>query len=377
MWRPSTSRQRTATGRSLGVVEVRSIVVLLAALAVAGPSAFWPLRHAAAVDETFYAGEYWDGYATYRQGSRDLSFCAIHADYPNGISVHIALSATFELLLLLGNPSWRLTPDSEFPLRLSVDDRWSAETAGIATDSIGVIVRLGGDWDAYDALRRGEVLTVEARRQTFPFLLKGSAIALTEAARCVMDHGQATAGSDPFSLDGGAGGGASDPFSDAGGGGRHIGAKGGTVPPRNSVASLLAVAGLDDVRMLGEAELEADFPYADEAWITGDVYGNLFAYANEGQSAKDTADYQLEWLSEGCHGRFASGMKADKSRSRHVNRYFASCDDPRAEHAYVLYGTVLVTADGVLVFEHFGLPGDDGKIAAIDEQLAVTLARYE
>ncbi len=43
----------------------------------------------------------------------------------------------------------------------------------------------------------------------------------------------------------------------------------------------------------------------------------------------------------------------------------------------MLYGTVLVTADGVLVFEHFGLPGDDGKIAAIDEQLAVTLARYE
>lgn len=371
---------------------MRFLIMLLAAVGAAGLAACWPSQPGWAAEEAFDAGEYWGGYASYDPEGGEFSFCAIHADYRNGISVHIAMSSSFELMLLLGNSGWRLTPGSEFPLTLSVDERWSRDVVASATDETGVIVSLGDDWEAYDALRRGRDLIVEARRQTFAFGLKGSAAALTEAARCVMDRTQA-AGGDPFSIDGGGNdsgaGGQGDPFGAGGGGmesgfgakggGRRttaLGAKGDAVPPRNSLASLLAVAGLDDVHLLSEAELQQDFPYADEAWSTGNVYGMLFAYVNEGQSAVDVARYQVDWMRENCRGRFDGEVTSRRSGST-FEPYVARCDAVKMDDSYVVYGIALVTAEGLLAFEHVGYPEDDTAVAAVAAKVAAVLARYE
>ena len=162
------------------------------------------------------------------------------------------------------------------------------------------------------------------------------------------------------------------------GGGRTtaLGAKGGAVPPRNSLASLLAVAGLDDVHLLSEAELKQDFPYADEAWSTGNVYGMLFAYVNEGQSAAEVARHQIDWMRGSCRGRFDGEVTSRRSDST-FEPYVARCHAARVEDSYVAYGIVLVTAEGLLAFEHIGYPEDDTAVARVAAKVAAVLARYE
>jgi hypothetical protein len=129
--------------------------------------------------------------------------------------------------------------------------------------------------------------------------------------------------------------------------------------------------------MLTEAELEQDFPYAHEAWVADGVYGMLFSFENEGQSAADVADYQLEWMRESCRGRFDGGVKPRGTDAPSVKRYFARCDEPKAENDYIVYGTVLVTEDAVLAFEHIGYPEEDAMVAASDDKLAAVLVRYD
>lgn len=362
---------------------MRLKTMVLAALAVLAATS-WQADEAQSREETFYAGELWRGYASYDPDTGGFGFCAVYSEYENGIDVHIALNDRFELIILLGNPAWRLTQDSEFPLRLSIDKRWSTDAVGVATDSTGVGILLGGDLDAYEALRKGRLLTVEAKRQTFPFVLTGTAVALREAARCVFDRTQTAAHGDPFSVEGDPLAAESDPFSKRGGDKQDgdavsRGPGDGGSSTRNMIVSLLAVAGLQGVRMLDDAEIDQGFPYADQAWQVGEeAYGVFMYFKNDGRTPDEFAADELAALSRACTGRFASGtLPAQPSGTAAMKRYFASCDDGGGDNTYVLHGTMLVGPEAVGIIEHFGNPQRAAAVAALDERVASVLVRYD
>lgn len=351
-------------------------LALLLAVTIGLP-ATW--RTAEAQSGDFYAGERWTGWAEYDEDGR-FSFCLVGAEYDDGIALRIGLDPTFNLFVALESPAWRLVSESRFPVRLVVDDRWSADTTASAVGGRDVMIIVGEDWNGIEALRRGRVLHVEAQRETFSFALIGTAVALKAAARCVLDRSGQSGTSDPFSLDDAGLPDDDDPF----GTGKSNPPKGGQgaasleeprTDIRGAIASLLTAAGLQDVHMLSDSDRVDVFPYSEEAWEFAGGYGTFTMYEADGRSPEEHVADALASLQRDCRGGFASGILPDPSST--LERYYASCDDDQEINSYVLRGVVVMGTHRVGVIEHFGYPGQAGDVSDVDDRVVTILAAYE
>jgi hypothetical protein len=81
--------------------------------------------------------------------------------------------------VFIGHYDWNLGANRKYDLTLQVDRSWRKVVEGISKRE-GVLVHLGHDREALDALKFGKVFYVETARSTFQFPLAGSAAAITK-----------------------------------------------------------------------------------------------------------------------------------------------------------------------------------------------------
>jgi hypothetical protein len=269
----------------------------------------------------------------------------------------------------LDNPAWSLRDGVQFPLQLAVDRRWSKSVSGIAAAPDGVIVSLGGDWEAFEALQKGRELQVIAAREQFEFVLTGTSVGLAETARCVLKSSQVASKPDPFSVQ-------SDPF---GPGAPIYGAereaqsvRSASSLDRSEMVGFRAAAGLENATLLSDAQLAETLPYAHHGWVIGNVFGAFAEYARDGRTLQQVLAAEIAGISERCEGQVLSRNQSPRPLGDvTMARFAVTCSSP--EGAAVVNGVlVLGDANGVLI-SHFGGVTFTDEIKRADDLVAATV----
>ena len=329
-------------------------LIVIAGIVIAGLLVVLPSGRATAaeVGERFDVG-HWAGYAQYSDDGRDFSLCLISAEFDNGVALTF-LRKGDGLAFFLNDPRWQLGQYDSYPMTVSVDRLWSQRVEGRAVLH-SVVVDLGQDLRAWDALRRGHQLSVVTEVQRFSFVLDDSARALDRLEQCFRDHSGAVlqAQRNPFS-------GSANPFAAA----PAPQTSPQTPPPTSSrnepetatrrrpsmqldqLSGLLErVVGVEFwVRPAAEvdASLDIDYIYGVGELLTG-FYWEAFA---EGRSAERILADALTDLQDGCSGPYVSGLRASVAGARGVRLHGShACrsDDFFADATIIVWKTGYVT----------------------------------
>ena len=324
-------------GLSRGRLAALFLLILLGTPAAAQPGAAFEIR------ETFEVG-HWAGHAQYNQQSGDFSLCLVSAEFDNGVALTF-LRKPDSLAFFLSDPRWTLAQYEVYDLTLSVDRLWSQRVEGRVVEH-SVVVDLGQDLRAWDALRRGRRLKVVTSAQTFVFVLDGSARALDRLEQCHRDHSGLVlqAERNPFA-------GNSNPFEMAPGaqtspappqqGGR---------PPRPSMR-LAQLSGLLE-KVVGvefwvkpATEVDPSFRF-DYLYGVGDLLVGWYVEAMpDGRSAERVLADVFTNLEQTCSGSFVSGQRsaADGDRGRRAHGSHACKAD-----SFFADATVIVWRNGYI-----------------------------
>jgi hypothetical protein len=302
-----------------------------------------------------------------RRYTGDLQHCSIEATYNSGITLTFGLLSDFTLLIVLTNPVWSLRDEVKFPLQLAVDRRWSKSVSGTALAPSSVFVSLGGDWEAFEALRMGRELRVTAARETFEFLLTGTSVSLAEAARCVLQSTQVASRPDPFSVQ-------SDPF----GSGATVRSQNsaGSSPTdgtsRSEIAGFLAAAGLEKAVLLSDVQLAQSLPYAHHGWTIGNTVGAFAEYALDGRTLQQVLAAEIAAISERCEGQVLSGSQPPKPTGEiTMGRFALTCTT--VDETLVINGILVHGDASVVLIEHLGAAAFTDEIKRADDLVAATI----
>jgi hypothetical protein len=313
-----------------------------------------------ASERAFYAGSNWTGTVSFDDQTGALDWCEINASYRSGITLHFAYLADFSLLLILENPNWELQKDREFPIHIQVDNHWEKSLTGRATDQHTVAMFLGTDLGALDALRFGQELELYAARDTLNFLLTGTSLALAQTAKCILQNTQSASQRDPFSVN-------TDPF-----GSEPANTSAATDTAHTTAAELtgfLTGAGLGEVRMMSDADRKKNFPNAQLAWTSGQVFGLYTEFSLNGRTAEQAVAQELGSLLEICHNKSAGGNTANEPLGHaRLIRFVAACDD--SDNSWVVSGTTIIGDQTGVLIEQLGTKEDAPLVTHADDLVA-------
>jgi hypothetical protein len=311
----------------------RRLAVLCSLALLALPGGAAPAA-AFEIGETFEVG-HWAGHAQYSEEDGGFSLCLISAEFDNGVSLAF-LRKDDGLAFFLSDPRWQLTQYETYPLTVSIDRLWSQRLEGRAVLH-SVVVDLGQDLRAWDALRRGRRLSVVTEARRFSFVLDGSARALDRLEQCFREHSRATrqAGRNPFA-------GEANPFIATPAPARP---PAGARPPQPSMQRaqlsglLQKVVGVEFwVRPATDVDPEFQFDYL---YGVGDLLVGWYVEAMpDGRSAERVLTDVLENLEQSCAGPFVSGTRAaeDSARGRRVHGSHAcKADDFFADATVIVW----------------------------------------
>ena len=320
----------------------------------------WSASLATAREESFDAGK-WTGVASLDSQTGTLEYCSIAASYNSGVSLAIGLEADFRLYVILYNPAWSLADGASFPLTLFVDRRWSRSVTGLSVAPDGVIIDLSDDLAAFDTLRRGQMLTVQAARESFEFLLTGTSYALAETAKCVLVNSASIGDSDPFSVN-------SDPFATR----ARTTQQSADQITAGEVSAFLASAGIQSATMMTENERKEYLPNMKFAWAAGDHMGGLVQVDLAGRSPRGIVNDEIAGISGVCQGKFGSYIQSEESfGDATLVRFATACND--GQTPFVTAGSLVAGSGAAILFEHIGASSAVAAIKNTDDLVAAAI----
>jgi hypothetical protein len=210
----------------------------------------------------FSSGD-WVGGA-YKDEKGRFSRCSIAATDTTGTLLAMAITADYDLQLVLAKPEWEFNKGEAYEIDLYVDyvDRkYLGRFTASAKQRSSLLIQVGNRIDVFWWLQNGYTLTVSAAQQDFRYSLKGTKHALAKVKECVDLAVALSPKSNPFAPA------SKNPFA----------------PNRKSeseidtaiIGALLAAAGLSDVELIDPKQV--DIPKAQYAWKSGIVFGVMFS----------------------------------------------------------------------------------------------------
>ncbi len=247
-----TPELRYRPSRSILLFISAVLTVLLTFQARAQNTEFWQ----------FSSGD-WVGGA-YKDEKGRFSRCSIAATDTTGTLLAMAITADYDLQLVLAKPEWEFNKGEAYEIDLYVDyvDRkYLGRFTASAKQRSSLLIQVGNRIDVFWWLQNGYTLTVSAAQQDFRYSLKGTKHALAKVKECVDLAVALSPKSNPFAPA------SKNPFA----------------PNRKSeseidtaiIGALLAAAGLSDVELIDPKQV--DIPKAQYAWKSGIVFGVMFS----------------------------------------------------------------------------------------------------
>ena len=172
----------------------------------------------------------WRGGAYGQQDTGSFSHCGISRTFDNGATLVFQTNPQRFTNIAVISEDWTLEPQAESPARLRIDDGLERTLGAVAAEATVLVIPTGDDEELYQALRRGNTLTIETPTAQWEFPLVGTARSLNELRACV-DRVNELVTSDPEEL-----------RPDA-----------GELPngmPIEALASILNAAGLEDLAFM-------------------------------------------------------------------------------------------------------------------------------
>jgi hypothetical protein len=306
------------------------LAVLLAGASAARASSTQP----------FEAGGNWTGQAHFTDEGQ-FSFCAVTADYVNGVQLGFVMTPDFQFGISLYSASWSMRTESKFDVSMSVDRRWSRRFEAEAIDPTALIIWIGDEPAGFEALRRGYVLSIATASASYDLNLTGSSNAFARTSECVLAHS----------------GGSSNRLASA----------------ADQVAGFLLAAGVESATMMTAEESREIWGVDHVAWRVGQGWGAIFTDPLNGQTPEAFVSGVMSTLGSDCKGAFASGSKPAPAGS--MRRFFSAC---RGE-TYTLHtlGVSVFFEDGeVLTIVHIADDAGYPAIADADERVSAGLIRW-
>ncbi|WP_158043803.1 hypothetical protein [Skermanella pratensis] len=125
--------------------------------------------------------------------SGEFDYCAAGTRYDNGHALLIAKNRADEVVVIVGLPEPRLNAKSLLPTKLTVDKRGARQGSGLVTRPSALAVALGKDPSFFEAVRKGNTLTIDNPEVTLSLSLRGSGAALMNLNACVQSAGKSVA----------------------------------------------------------------------------------------------------------------------------------------------------------------------------------------
>lgn len=326
-------------------------------------SGLLPARSGARDLETFVVGN-WGGLAYADEVTGEYSHCGIYASYRSDISLYFLLSES-GLSVGLSHPDWQLQDHQSYTFTLSVDRRWRESVTGKVVDDDFIRADLGQRSAVIDALKRGYVLTVYARNETFEFNLTGTARAIDRLQECHRLHSglaarNRTRMANPF-------GGTANPFASPSPSRPHESPRAGTGRSRRSLRDFQQAVefATDGTGIVAEAPDE--LAGASYIFAVGDVVFGTYWEIESSRQQEDQLDGAIAWLQSDCGGKFASArLRNETVGRRHVSEGFVACD---ADSVSSYWGIAIVD-DGVIaqVYVSVGLGDDKDLIQTVSSR---------
>ena len=122
-----------------------------------------------------------------------FDYCAAGTRFDNGHGLLIARNKADEIIVIVGLPSDKLKTKSLLPTKLVIDGREKRQGSGLVTRPSAMAVTMGKDQGFFDAIRRGNVLSIENAEVKLSVILRGSGKAMTDLSTCIQTEGKSVA----------------------------------------------------------------------------------------------------------------------------------------------------------------------------------------
>jgi hypothetical protein len=119
------------------------------------------------------------------------------------------------------------------------------------------------------------------------------------------------------------------------------------------MAGFLTGMGLEDIKLLSDAERRRFFPNAQYAWRTGPIFGVFVEAGLNGRTVDETIGDEIQGLLQACNGKFASAKNASHDIGTvHMVRFATACE--ASGSSFIINGTMIVGNEDLILIEHIG-----------------------
>ncbi|MGA7546720.1 MAG: hypothetical protein WBW08_13000, partial [Methyloceanibacter sp.] len=303
----------------------------------------------------FQSGE-WEGQASTDETGK-FSDCTMTAADESGITLAFIISRNFEWGLVLVDDTWGLAVGTSEEVTLAIDKRAPIPAEAKVVDAHGILIPLENSGPVVDAMRHGELLTVDTQAGKFSFRLSGTRNAIALLAACVSDEleaEKAKEGNSAFAaLE------AKQPSDTT-----HRLFTGSEAALFTS--HLLTSAGIANYTLIDPTQ--NPMPNFDVVWTYANgIIGALAGYKDMGSVDLDeAATVVMADDAKSCKGDFASGKKqSEPADAVTVRRLFTSCRT--GDQSVEIHYTLLKTESGHLIqIAHMSLGDATGDAATAD-----------
>ncbi len=279
-------------------------------------------------------GEWRGGSIRNQEGA--FAFCVTENDFDNGQVVGVARNRNGEFGLYLSDDGLDAEAGAQITVRLRIDALVDGSANGIVRSPGQLDVPIGDSQDVYEALRRGNVLSVAYKTHNREFRLRGTSDALNRLRQCAETEG----------VEGFADQIAPPPQTSGAEG------QGGTAEPPalpRLIAELLDASGMRAVVPLGNGR--------NALWGFGPIQGVVQAITlGDQDSIEDVAEAFAAEIEQRCTGRFDQALNGveNLSGAAQLLTGYTGCtlDNARLHIAALFY-----TPDGkqLLLFRYEGV----------------------
>lgn len=227
---------------------------------------------------------------------RRVGYCGIRREYDDGLTVVFTMNLNSQAQVSLVSPGWTLSPGTQEEVRLRIDSVLDGEGPAIASAQNVLTIPLGEDPQLIQALREGNVLTVNSTQGESRIPLTGSSAGLAALQECVAAARDYVARAQPPPAA------AAAAAPQASGGPRRS-----AIVTEESLSEILRAAGLQGFRILPQDELpESDLAFA---WQVDSIIGGLLQESRGSEVAVvDFADAFIERMAALCPGQFEESL---------------------------------------------------------------------
>jgi len=291
----------------------------------------------------------WTGGA-YKEENGQFSHCAVWAKYESGISFGVALTRSYDLRFLLQNNKWELPLEGSYKVRVSIDEKDFGLFDAFTSNEKGLIVDLGNNMTAFNLLKFGRVLRIQASKDTFTFNLKGTNKALSK----VKEYVDVASRFNPDNT---------NPFSEESE--RKTRSQGQRDDDSKVIHTLLNGSGLENVELVDPDQL--DWPSAKYAWQSGRTVGAMFImdYSEE-EGLDELFQSFIGKMAGKCSGTFGSKsgdlLTVGKSSFKQFYAFCNSTED------YYIAATAIVREEALLFVINF-TDRDSNDLVSVNEKM--------